>query len=56
MSLEFQEVCPDVPRRMKGVHHFVDVGNAPPTKQHPYMINPLINNNTHEKGGPVYVG
>ena len=39
--LEFQHLFPDVPSRTTCMYHDVDVGSAPPRKQHPYRVNPL---------------
>ena len=41
LLFEFQHLFPDVPSRTTCVYHDVDVGSAPPHKQHPYRVNPL---------------
>jgi len=41
LLFEFQHLFPDVPSRTTCMYHDVDVGSAPPRKQHPYRVNPL---------------
>ena len=37
---EYAQLFPDVPSRTDMISHDVDVGNAPPIKEHPYRLNP----------------
>ena len=37
---EYAQLFPDVPSRTDMISHDVDVGDAPPIKQHPYRLNP----------------
>ena len=38
---EYSDLFPDVPGRVKGVYHDVDVGESSPIKQHPYRVGPV---------------
>ena len=38
---EFATLFPDVPGKTIVAVHDIDVGNAPPIKQHPYRVNPV---------------
>ena len=38
---EFATLFPDVPGKTTVAVHDIDVGNAPPIKQHPYRVNPV---------------
>ena len=38
--LEFEHLFPDVPTRTDQIYHDADVGNADPSKLHPYRLNP----------------
>ena len=38
---EYQHLFPDVPSRTDRITHDVDIGDAPPIKQHPYRLNPI---------------
>ena len=38
---EYQHLLPDVPSRTDRITHDVDIGNPPPNKQHPYLLNPI---------------
>lgn len=40
LLLEFEHLFPDVPTRRDQIYHHIDIGNADPTKQHPYRLNP----------------
>lgn len=37
---KYQDLFPDVPKRTHVAVHDVDVGDAPPIKQHPYRVSP----------------
>ncbi|TNV71127.1 hypothetical protein FGO68_gene3111 [Halteria grandinella] len=41
LILEFKHLFPDTPGKTDAIYHDVDVGDAPPVKQHPYRVNPL---------------
>ena len=62
---EYKDLFPDVPGRVEGVFHDVDVGDSRPIKQHPYRVGPqkreamakevkyMLENNIIERGvGP----
>ena len=38
---KYQHLLPDVPSRTDRITHDVDIGNPPPIKQHPYLLNPI---------------
>lgn len=39
LLLAFEHLFPDVPTRTDQIYHDTDLGNADPTKQHPYRLN-----------------
>ncbi|KAL5019359.1 hypothetical protein ScPMuIL_005081, partial [Solemya velum] len=41
LILEYKHLFPDTPGKTDAIYHDVDVGDAPPVKQHPHRVNPL---------------